>query len=145
MPITGGINWPPIDEEFSIAAAVAGGRPALIMAGIVAEPTVIESAAPEPLTVPISIEPMTADCGIACGERTATRLVARSSESMQPNPRSRLKHQKERANHCERDLRQARENAGFHLDAACGDHARPGQAGVIEHAGHASCRRPRRE
>ena len=58
--------------------------PAPIMAGIVAEPTVIELAAPLPLTVPTHIEPMTADCGNACGERTATRLVARTSESMQP-------------------------------------------------------------
>ena len=90
MPMTGGINWPPIEDEFSIAAAVAGGKPAWIMAGMVAEPTVIELAAPEPLTVPIAIEPITADCGIACGERMATRLVARNSESTQPKPRSRL-------------------------------------------------------
>ena len=90
MPMTGGISWPPIEEAFSIAAAVAGGRPAWIMAGIVAEPTVMELAAPEPLIVPIAIEPSTADCGMACGERMATRLVARSSESMQPKPRSRL-------------------------------------------------------
>ena len=78
------MNWPPIDEAFSIAAAVAGGRPALIIAGMVAEPTVMELAAPLPLTVPIAIEPITADCGMACGERMATRLVARSSESTQP-------------------------------------------------------------
>ena len=77
-----------MDEAFSIAAAVAGGRPALIIAGMVAEPTVIELAAPLPLTVPIAIEPTTADCGIACAERIATRLVARSSESTQPKPRS---------------------------------------------------------
>ena len=80
-----------MDDAFSIAAAVAGGRPALIMAGIVAEPTVIELAAPEPLMVPIAIEPSTADCGMACGERMATRLVARKSESMQPKPRNRLR------------------------------------------------------
>jgi len=90
MPITGGISCPPIEEAFSIAAAVAGGRPAWIIAGMVAEPTVIELAAPEPDTVPIAIEPITADCGMACGERMATRLVARSSESTQPKPRSRL-------------------------------------------------------
>ena len=84
MPITGGISWPPSEEAFSIAAAVAGGMPAPIIAGMVAEPTVMEFAAPEPLTVPTHIEPITADCGIACGERMATRLVARSSESMQP-------------------------------------------------------------
>ena len=84
MPITGGINWPPIEEAFSIAAAVAGGKPAAIIDGMVAEPTVMALAAPEPLTVPISIEPTTADCGMACGERKATRLVARSSESTQP-------------------------------------------------------------
>ncbi len=91
MPITGGINCPPIDEEFSMAAAVAGGSPALIIAGIVAEPTVMELAAPDPLTVPIAMEPITADCGIACGERSAIRLVMRSSESTQPKPRSRLR------------------------------------------------------
>ena len=91
MPITGGISCPPIDEAFSIAAAVAGGRPAWIMAGIVAEPTVMELAAPEPLMVPMAIEPTTADCGMACGERMAMRLVARNSESTQPKPRSRLK------------------------------------------------------
>src|SRR4051812_8111316 len=90
MPITGGISWPPIDDEFSIAAAVAGGKPAWIIAGIVAEPTVMELAAPEPDTVPIAIEPIIADCGIACGDLMATRLVARSSESTQPKPRSRL-------------------------------------------------------
>ena len=84
MPITGGMSCPPIDEAFSIAAAVAGGMPALIIDGMVAQPTVIEFAAPLPLTVPMHIEPITADCGIACGERMATRLVARSSESMQP-------------------------------------------------------------
>src|SRR5690242_9603576 len=90
MPITGGISWPPIEEAVSIAAAVGGGNPAWIMAGMVAEPTVIELAAPEPDTVPIAIEPTTADCGIACGERMATRLVARNSDSTQPKPRNRL-------------------------------------------------------
>ena len=62
-----------------------------IIAGIVAEPIVMALAAPEPLTMPTHIEPTTADCGIACGERNATRLVARSSDWMQPKPRSRLK------------------------------------------------------
>ena len=58
--------------------------PAPIMAGMVAEPMVIAFAAPLPLTVPTHIEPTTADCGSACAERAATRLVARSSDSMQP-------------------------------------------------------------
>ena len=35
------------------------------MAGMVAEPTVIALAEPEPLTVPIAMEPITADCGMA--------------------------------------------------------------------------------
>src|SRR5581483_8096688 len=60
--------------------------PAPIIAGIVAEPMVMALAAPLPLTVPTHIEPTTADCGSACGERIATRLVARKSDSMQPNP-----------------------------------------------------------
>jgi hypothetical protein len=90
MPMIGGMSCPPIDDAFSIAAAVAGGKPALIMAGMVAVPTVMELAAPLPLTVPIAIEPITADCGIACGERVATRLVTRRSESTHPKPRSRL-------------------------------------------------------
>ena len=68
----------------SIAAAVAGGMPAPIIEGMVADPIVIALAAPLPLTVPTAIEPITADCGSACGERIATRLVARNSESMQP-------------------------------------------------------------
>ncbi len=67
-----------------MAAAVARGIPAPIMAGMVAEPMVMALAAPLPLTVPTHIDPITADCGSACGERTATRLVARSSKSMQP-------------------------------------------------------------
>ena len=90
MPITGGINWPPSEEADSIAAAVARGIPAPIMAGMVAEPIVMALAAPLPLTVPTHMEPTTADCGSACGERMATRLVARSSDSMQPYPRSAL-------------------------------------------------------
>src|SRR5438105_1289492 len=88
--MTGGINWPPSEEADSIAAAVAGGMPAPIMAGMVAEPMVMALAAPLPLTVPIHIEPTTADCGKAWGERIATRLVARKSDSMQPNPLSTL-------------------------------------------------------
>ena len=64
--------------------------PAPIMAGIVAEPIVMALAAPLPLTVPTHIDPTTADCGNACAERTATRLVARKSDSMQPNPLSTL-------------------------------------------------------
>ncbi len=90
MPITGGINWPPSEEADSIAAAVAGGMLEAIIAGIVAEPMVMALAAPLPLTMPTHIEPTTADCGMACAERKATRLVARSSDSMQPKPRSRL-------------------------------------------------------
>ena len=55
---------------------------------MVAEPTVIALAAPLPLTVPTAIEPNTADCGSACGERTATCLDALKIESTQPNARS---------------------------------------------------------
>ena len=73
-----------------MAAAVARGMPAPIIAGMVAEPMVMALAAPLPLTVPTHIEPTTADCGSACAERTATRLVARSSDSMQPKPVSTL-------------------------------------------------------
>src|SRR5512141_2711843 len=90
MPITGGINWPPSEEADSIAAAVAGGMLEATIAGMVAEPMVMALAAPEPLTMPTHIEPTTADCGMACAERKATRLVARSSDWMQPKPRSRL-------------------------------------------------------
>ena len=61
-----------------------------IIAGIVAEPIVIALAAPLPLTMPTHMEPTTADCGMACAERNATRFVARSSDSMQPKPRNRL-------------------------------------------------------
>ena len=64
--------------------------PEPIIAGIVADPMVMALAAPEPLTMPTHMEPTTADCGMACGERKATRLVARSSDSMQPKPRNRL-------------------------------------------------------
>src|ERR1041385_6270242 len=90
MPMTGGINWPPSEDADSIAAAVAGGMFEAIIAEMVPEPMVMALAAPEPLTMPTHIEPTTADCGMACGERTATRLVARSSDWMQPKPRSRL-------------------------------------------------------
>ena len=69
MPMTGGINCPPSEEAVSMAAAVTRGMPAPIMAGMVAEPTVMALAAPLPLTVPTAIEPSTADCGSACGER----------------------------------------------------------------------------
>src|SRR6266581_429506 len=89
--MTGGINWPPSEEADSIAAAVAGGMPAPIMAGMVAEPMVMALAAPLPLTVPTHIEPTTADWGSACAERMATRFVARSSDSMQPKPLSVLR------------------------------------------------------
>src|SRR5262245_10282848 len=89
-PMTGGISWPPSDDADSMAAAAARGMPAPIMAGMVADPMVIALAAPLPLTVPSHIEPITADCGNACGERMATRLVARSSDSMQPKPLSTL-------------------------------------------------------
>src|SRR6185503_20610953 len=89
-PMTGGMSWPPREDADSIAAAVAGGMPAPIMAGMVAEPMVIAFAAPLPLTVPTHIDPTTADCGNACGERMATRLVARNSDSIQPNPLSTL-------------------------------------------------------
>src|ERR687891_123970 len=74
--MTGGISWPPSEDADSIAAAVARGMPAPTMAGMVAEPMVMALAAPLPLTVPTHIEPTTADCGSACAERTATRLVA---------------------------------------------------------------------
>src|SRR5262244_1395851 len=84
--MTGGISWPPSDDADSMAAAAARGMPAPIMAGMVADPMVMALAAPLPLTVPTHIEPITADCGNACGERMATRLVARSSDSIQPNP-----------------------------------------------------------
>src|SRR5882757_10027125 len=89
-PITGGISWPPSEDADSMAAAVAGGMPAPIIAGMVAEPMVMALAAPLPLTVPTHIEPITADCGSACAERIATRLVARKSDSMQPKPLSTL-------------------------------------------------------
>src|SRR5688572_5053622 len=87
MPMTGGINCPPSEDAVSIAAAVVRGMPAPIMAGIVAEPTVMALAAPLPLTVPTAIEPKTADCGRACGERAATRLEALRIDSMHPNAR----------------------------------------------------------
>ncbi|MNC93361.1 hypothetical protein D3C83_99720 [compost metagenome] len=61
MPMTGGINWPPSEEAVSIPAATGRGMPAPIIAGIVADPTVIALAAPLPLTVPTAIEPSTAD------------------------------------------------------------------------------------
>src|SRR5262245_49997620 len=89
--MTGGISWPPSEDADSIAAAVAGGMPAPIIAGMVAEPMVMALAAPLPLTVPTHIEPTTADCGSACGERIATRLVARRSDSMHPKPLSALR------------------------------------------------------
>src|SRR5262245_3973236 len=88
--MTGGISCPPSEDADSMAAAVAGGMPAPIMEGMVAEPIVIAFAAPLPLTVPTHIEPTTADCGSACAERTATRLVARSNDSIQPKPLSTL-------------------------------------------------------
>ena len=66
--------------RISIAAAVAGGILDAIIAGIVAEPIVMALAAPLPLTIPTHIEPTTADCGMACGERNATRLVARNKD-----------------------------------------------------------------
>src|SRR5207248_1564830 len=78
------------EEADSMAAAVAGGIPAPIIAGMVAEPMVMAFAAPLPLTVPTHIEPITADCGSACGERIANRFVARKSDPMQPNPLSTL-------------------------------------------------------
>src|SRR3970040_1819832 len=52
MPITGGISCPPSEEAVSIAAAVARGMPAPIIAGMVAEPTVMALAAPAAPTVP---------------------------------------------------------------------------------------------
>src|SRR5262249_61432604 len=89
-PRTAGLAGRRGEEAASIAAGVGGGMPAPTMAGMVAEPMVMAFAAPLPLTVPTHIEPTTADCGSACGERIATRLVARSSDSMQPNPDSAL-------------------------------------------------------
>ena len=71
-----------------MAAATDRGMPAPIIAGMVAEPTVMALAAPLPLTVPTAIEPSTADCGRACGERTAICLEAFRIESTQPKARS---------------------------------------------------------
>src|SRR5438094_6868169 len=106
--MTGGINCPPSEDADSIAAAVAGGMPAPIMEGMVAEPMVIAFAAPLPLTVPTHIEPTTADCGSACADRMATRFVARSNESA-AEAAQQTEHQQKRAHRRERDLRQARE------------------------------------
>src|SRR5262245_24159410 len=103
--MTGGISCPPREDADSMAAAVAGGMPAPIIAGIVAEPMVIAFAAPLPLTVPTHMEPTTADCGNACGERMATRLVARRSDSMHPKPLSMLS---------------TRRNAPITVSAICG-------------------------
>jgi hypothetical protein len=91
MPMTGGINCPPSEEAVSMAAAVTRGMPAPIIAGIVAEPTVMAFAAPLPLTVPTAMEPSTADCGSACGDRAAMRVEALSMDSTQPKARSALK------------------------------------------------------
>ena len=71
--------------------------PAPIMAGMVAEPMVMAFAAPLPLTVPTHIEPTTADCGSACAERTATRLVARSSDFDAAVAAEHAQHEQERA------------------------------------------------
>ncbi|MNC84739.1 hypothetical protein D3C83_03040 [compost metagenome] len=88
IPMTGGISCPPSEEAVSMAAATTRGMPAPIMAGIVAEPTVMALAAPLPLTVPTAIEPTTADCGRACAERTAICLEPLRMDSTQPNARS---------------------------------------------------------
>ena len=59
-PITGGINWPPVEPTDSIAAARYGVKPDLIMAGMVTMPTAstFDTALPE--IMPNSAEPTTA-------------------------------------------------------------------------------------
>ncbi len=88
MPMIGGISCPPSDDAVSMAAAVTRGMPAPIMAGMVAEPVVMAFAALLPLTAATAIEPSTADCGSACGERTAINEAPLKIESTQPKARS---------------------------------------------------------
>src|SRR5262245_6302517 len=59
-PITGGINWPPVEPTDSIAAARYGEKPDLTMAGMVTMPTAstFDTALPE--IMPNSAEPTTA-------------------------------------------------------------------------------------
>src|SRR3954464_4043237 len=48
-PITGGINWPPVEPTDSIAAARYAEKPDLVMAGMVTMPTAstFDTARPE--------------------------------------------------------------------------------------------------
>ena len=71
MPMMGGISCPPSDDAVSMEAATTRGMPAPIMAGMVAEPVVMAFAALLPLTEATARDPSTADCGSACGDRTA--------------------------------------------------------------------------
>jgi hypothetical protein len=48
------------------------------LAGVLAEPMVMALAAPLPLTVPMHIEPTTADSGKACAERINARGAGRT-------------------------------------------------------------------
>ena len=57
MPITGGVIWPPVEAQASIAAARCGLNPARFMSGIVTVPTVITFDTMFPEIEPNSDEP----------------------------------------------------------------------------------------
>ena len=59
-PITGGINWPPVDAAASMPAANRAGKPALRIKGIVMTPVETVLATEEPETEPIKPDPNTA-------------------------------------------------------------------------------------
>ena len=65
IPMMGGMSCPPSDADVSTDAASSRFIPALIRAGMVAEPVVTALAAPLPLTAATPMEPTTAACGRA--------------------------------------------------------------------------------
>ena len=59
-PITGGINWPPVDAAASTPAAKRAGKPALRISGMVITPVDTVLATLEPDTDPIRPDAKTA-------------------------------------------------------------------------------------
>ena len=82
-PITGGINWPPVEAIASVAAARSGGTPDFTIKGIVNTPTAATLATALPVIVPIRLDPTTATFWLPPVARPTSRM-ARSMNNFPP-------------------------------------------------------------
>src|SRR3546814_17682686 len=73
-PITGGMNWPPVEAMASMAPASWGRKPVRFMRGIVKEPVVTTLATDEPEIEPNRAEVITAILAGPPRQRPATAV-----------------------------------------------------------------------